>query len=733
MFWTVFAASSPRPRDGDARRGCSSPGAPAAWLGGFSTAWPRLLRLPVSLRLPDSLGVPVSLRLPVSLGLLGVLLLLTVPAVADEPVSPYRFDLPRSDGGSLHLTAPEQTSLQVVCFLGTECPLARLYGPRLQQLAERYADRVAFVGIVPNQQDSLEEIRRYRQRHNIEFPIAKDPDQSVTRFLGATRTPEVFVLDSAGRVGYQGRIDDQYQPGISRAEPTSHDLDAALTRLLSGERPEVAHRPAVGCRIAPRRTPDPTSDVTFADQVSRVLLRNCVECHREGEIGPFALTDYDEVVGWADMILEVVDNGRMPPWHAGAKGVPFENARTMSAEDRAVLHRWVEAGTPFGDASQLPSLPEKASSPDRPSSPDRLAHWRLPTPPERVYDISRKPFVVPAEGTVEYQYFVVDPGFEQDRWLSSAEVIPGNRAVVHHCIVFVRPPDGTDMREIGFLAAYVPGQEPTILPEGYARRVRAGSQFIVQMHYTPNGSEQEDLTSFGVNFVAEEDVTHEVLVVGGIEQEFEIPPRVSDHVVEGTVAWYPRDGFLLGIAPHMHVRGKSFRLSAQRGDSQQLLLDVPQYDFNWQHNYVLSEPLPLADVDRLAFRSVFDNSADNPNNPDPDEYVTWGDQTWEEMSVVFLQVARPRQQLQTPGEEAGVSPSQPAARSPDRSRPGVASQRRRAEAFAEDFLVRFDTDRDGRVSEDEVPTAFRVYQFRHTDKNRDGSLQRDELMRAALR
>ncbi len=627
-------------------------------------------------------------------------------AVADEPLPRLQFDLPGSDGESVQLWTDPEVELHVVCFLGTECPLARLYGPRLQQLADRYGQRVAFVGIVPNQQDSLEEIETYRQQHGIRFPIGKDHDQRVTQALGATRTPEVFVLDRAGLVRYQGRIDDQYQPGISRGAPTTADLATAVEQLLNGQQVEVPQTSAVGCRIAPRRIPDANSSITFADQVSRVLIRNCVECHREGEIGPFALTDYDEVVGWADMILEVIDNGRMPPWHANETHHPFKNSRRMPGADRQILHDWVEAGTPFGEAGRLPEVPPK------------VAGWRLPDPPDQVFAMSEQAYVVPAQGTVEYQYFVVDPGFETDRWLSAAEVIPGNPSVVHHCIVFVRPPDGGNMREIGFLSAYVPGQDPMILPPGYARRVRAGSHFVLQMHYTTNGRQQTDLTKFGVTYVPEESVSHEVFVSGGIEQDFEIPPHADNFGIEGLVNWFPKEGELLSIAPHMHVRGKSFQLFAQHRDGETTLLDVPQYDFNWQHNYELSTPLPLKAVEQLRFRSTFDNSAANPNNPDPNEYVTWGDQTWEEMSVVFLQVARPRQ-------IASASPS-PSAKSEARAQRQAA-----AEKFASDFLRRFDKDQDARVSRSEVPTAFRIYQFRYTDTNDDGMLDAGELAAAA--
>ncbi len=615
-------------------------------------------------------------------------------------------------GGPLRIQSPSPHHFTVLCFLGTECPLARLYGPRLQRLAQRYSERVSFVGICSNQQDSLRKFRHYGQQHGIGFPLGMDYDQEAMRRFHVTRTPEVIVIDSQGRVRYQGRIDDQYLPGVARPEPTTADLRAALDALLVGQEVTIAKTNAVGCLIAPKREPDPDATVTFANQVSRVLNQQCVQCHREGEIGPLGLTDYDQVIGWADMILEVVDDGRMPPWHAAEGDVELENARKMTADQRQLLHDWVAAGTPFGDPADLPTAVMAATD------------WHLPQSPDLVVPMREKPFIVPAEGTVDYQYFVVDPGFESEQWVSAAEVIPGNRGVVHHCIVFLRPPDGTRMQEIGFLSAYVPGQEATIMPAGYGRRIPAGSQFVFQMHYTPNGTPQSDISKIGLVFAPADSITHEVLVLGGIEQDFEIPPHDSSHTVTGDVGHFPRDAELMAIAPHMHVRGKSFELIAEQAERTRTLLRVPRYDFNWQHNYRLAQPLPLADIQRIQFRCTFDNSSKNPSNPDPTQYVTWGDQTWEEMSLVFLQIARPLQRENTADQDDQQQ----------RERQEMERQRRQADAeqFADQFIRRFDRDGDGQVSKTEVPTAFYLFQFRNVDQDKDGLLTREELIKAAL-
>ncbi|MCG8650272.1 MAG: redoxin domain-containing protein [Pirellulales bacterium] len=626
------------------------------------------------------------------------------------------FSLPTGDGGEVSLFADVEADFHVVCFLGTECPLARVYGPRLQRMADEFATRgVRWIGVNSNVQDSMEELAEYVRQHGIRFPVAKDYDRGVAVNFGATRTPEVFVIDRGGNIRYQGRIDNQYQPGIARSEANQHDLRNAVEELLAGKpvsRPNVA---AVGCLISlPRKqsaSDSPVADVTFCNQVIRVLQKHCVECHRDGEIGPFTLDDYDEVVGWADMSLEVIDQGRMPPWHASADVGKFANARHMSEADKRVLRQWVEAGTPYGRAEDLPPPPRYVEG------------WRLREPPHAVYAMSDRAFEIPAEGTVEYQYFVVDPGFKQDKWISGAEVIPGNRSVVHHCIAFTRPPDGSDIRDIGMLAAYVPGQHSANLPAGYARRVPAGSKIVFQMHYTPTGKPERDVTKLGLVFTAAEQVTHEVFAIGGIEHEFEIPPHAGNHVVAGDVGWFPKEGELLSITPHMHLRGKSFQMSAETEQGETKLIEVPQYDFNWQHNYELSDPLPLKEVKALKFAATFDNSESNPTNPDPTEYVTWGDQTWQEMAVLFLGVARPIK------KEAN-KPSEPSEEEIAKALELEAKIRRQAEAFADQYIKRHDKNGDGAVTSHELPKAVR--RFGYLDHNNDDHVSRDELISEAF-
>lgn len=623
----------------------------------------------------------------------------------------YRFFGTAIDNRSVSV-APDQATLTVVVFLGTECPLARLYGGRLQRIADEFAaDGLQVVGVMSNRQDSNDDIRAYVAENGVRFPVLKDDLNVIADAYGADRTPEVFLLSASLELLYRGRIDDQYKPGVTRDAPTREDLRMAIEETLAGQAVSVAKTTAPGCLIGRVKSADPVvpTALTWSEHIRPILETHCMECHRAGEIAPFAMTDYEEVLGWGETMLEVIDDGRMPPWHADPAIGHFANERHMPQSDIAALREWVHGGMPQGPPTDQPERRWADNG------------WLFSRQPDAVFAMSDRPYRVPAEGTVEYQYFVVDPGFDEDTWVTSAQVLPGNRSVVHHAIVFIRPPDGGQFRGVGWLTAYVPGQRSIALPDGYARRVPAGSKLVFQMHYTPNGAAQTDLTQVGIMTEEESAITHEVFTVIGIDQEFEIPPRTAEHRVSAELDWFPQRGTLLGIMPHMHYRGRSFEFRAtRRGGGEETLLRVPRYDFNWQHVYELADPLPLSTVDSLSFTATFDNSAENPFNPDPSEWVTWGDQTWEEMAVVFCQVAQPRTLSRAPDESADiVTDAQRAARD------------RAIAAFVEDFFSEVDTDGDGVVRRSEAPTVIREFYFSRYDRDGDFRITRQEVRAVA--
>ena len=521
----------------------------------------------------------------------------------------------------------------VIVFLGTECPLALQYAPRLTQLSERFADRgVAFIGINANQQDSITELAAYAKTHDIKFPLLKDVGNRVADQLGAVRTPEVFVVDQQRVVRYWGRIDDQYVVGRQRKAANRNDLALALEEMLGGKDISQPVTDVQGCKIGRVREAKTAAQVTYTKDIAPLLNQRCVECHRAGEIAPFALTSFAEASGWADTLLEVVRENRMPPWHADPKYGHFSNDRRLSDDEKQLLTAWVEAGMPEGAAADLPAPPTFTEG------------WRLPRVDQVVY-MSDEEFDVPAEGTVDYKYFVVDPGFTEDKWVQGAECRAGNRAVVHHIILGTKGGRGQRGKsgrfESGFLSATAPGAHPLVLGDGMAKLVPAGSKFVFQMHYTPNGSPQKDRSSVGLMFADPATVRKEVATLAVDTMLLLIPPRVSNHRLE---AWHTfrRDTMLLSFFPHMHLRGKSFRYEASYPDgTSEILLDVPHYDFAWQQTYRLAEPKLLPKGTRLRCIAHYDNSTENIANPNPNALVHWGEQTWDEMLMGFIDITTP--------------------------------------------------------------------------------------------
>ena len=540
------------------------------------------------------------------------------------------FTLDDYRGRARSLADWSDAKLVVVAFLGTECPLANLYVPRLAELAGQFESRgVVFVGINSNQQDSLTEVASHAQRHRVPFAVLKDPANTIADRFGAVRTPEVFVLDGDRVVRYWGRIDDQYGIGYQKPEITRNDLQLAIEELLAGKSVSEPTTKAAGCLIGRVHRPEPSGDVTYSNQIVGLLKQRCVECHHEGQIAPFSLTSYDEVVGWAEMIREVIHERRMPPWLAAKGHGEFKNDPSLSQAEIDLIDRWVDNGCPPGDLSAATPLADHAEG------------WGI-SEPDQIFYQSDQPFTVPAEGVVSYQYYEVDPGFTEDRWIQEAEVKAGNPAVVHHVIVFIQAPGGD--RFGAPQMAFAPGMTPRRFEKGQAICIPAGSKLIFQNHYTPNGTEQSDRSYVGFVYADPSTVTHEV--VGGScgDLSFKIPPNDGDYEIVARKLFL-RDVTLLGMNPHMHLRGKSFRYELELpGGKREVLLDVPRYDFNWQLWYMLNEPKHIPRGSRMICTAHFDNSSENLANPDPGQEVIWGEQTWDEMMFGFYSTIRPREE-----------------------------------------------------------------------------------------
>jgi peroxiredoxin len=539
-----------------------------------------------------------------------------------EPVADFTLSDYLGSSHSLHDWSDKRAI--VVAFLGTECPMANLYGERLQKMADQYADQgVQFVGIDSNRQDSLEKIAHYAQTHKISFPLLKDPGNRVADQFGADRTPHVFLLDGERSIRYSGRIDDRFGVGFARGEAKHEYLATALGEVLAGKAVTEPVTAAIGCYIGRVERAPPHGELTYTKHIAPILNANCVKCHRSGEVAPIALTSYDEVVGWGETIVEVTQNRRMPPWHANPEYGHFANDARLPDNDRETIKHWVDNGMPEGDPADLPEPPKF------------IAGWRIDKP-DLIYEMPEE-YNVPADGVVPYQYFELKEKPKEDLWIRAAEMRPGNSAVMHHLILFYVRPDQKDVRGEDALtqgiATFAPGMPAMNLPEGWALYIPAGSRLIFQAHYTPNGSPQTDRSRVGLVLVDPHSVTHPLARISGENHDFEIPPGDSNYRAE-TTERVGEDMLLYALTPHMHFRGKSFRFTARYPDgTQEVLLDVPRYDFNWQNSYQLDELKPLPAKTEVLMEAHYDNSAENLSNPDPAKSVRWGDQTFEEMMI----------------------------------------------------------------------------------------------------
>jgi len=374
------------------------------------------------------------------------------------------------------------------------------------------------------------------------------------------------------------------------------------------------------------------SAVTFSRDVAPVLYERCVECHRKGEVAGIAFTSYKEVRPWAKSIKERILTRTMPPWLADPHYGQFRNDRRLTQKETDTIVAWVNAGAPEGDARDMPSMPQYADG------------WNIGKP-DAVFDIGTD-FDVPAEGVVAYKYFRVPTNFTEDKWIQAAEIRPDKRAAVHHIIVFIQEPGGQGGTIGGegsnLLVGYAPGEQPVQFKPGTAKLVKAGSTFLFQLHYTPNGKAVKDRSYVGLRF-ANEPPKYRAVTGRAMNIGLKIPPNDPNYEVKSSFT-ARQDLQLIGFMPHMHLRGKDFKYTVVFPDGKdEVLLSVPKYDFNWQLSYELKAPLNLPKGTRIDCVAHYDNSTNNKYNPDPTKEVKWGDQTWEEMMIGWFTYTVPAQ------------------------------------------------------------------------------------------
>jgi peroxiredoxin len=591
-------------------------------------------------------------------GLLGLALILPGVVTSTKGAVPERTVLKPMggpDGRVVQLSAPKGGASALI-FYSSECPISNAYSPTLNRLVEEFpAASFRLVGVCVDPDLTAADVAAHAKDFGLKFPVVHDKDIAVATQVGATITPEAFVFDDQGRVRYHGRIDDQFAARQKRnLNPMTRELHDAIAAVLAGRPVPVAEVPAVGCPIS--RPVKSSSRPTYSGEVAAILEKNCLECHRRGQVGPFALETYEQARKRADDIAAVAEDRRMPPWKAAPQDYPkFKHDRSLATGEIATLVAWADTGAPLGDSTRPASAPPSAGE------------WALGTP-DLVIEMPAD-FAVPADGDDIYRCFVIPSRLAEDRYISAIEYQPGNRRVVHHMLGYVdtrgqaRKRDEADegpgyscfsgpgIEIHGDLGGWAPGNQPSRLPDGVGRFLPRDSDVVVQLHYHPSGKPETDRSRIGLHF-ARTPVKQTLHWSAAVKFDLKIP--AGDPNFEARAEWpIPVDVEALGVTPHMHMIGRDMRMWVAFPDGRnQDLINILDWDFGWQNTYFFEQPITLPKGTVLKLVAHFDNSEGNPRNPNkPPKVVTWGEATTDEMCIGFIALTKKGQDLTQPGEK----------------------------------------------------------------------------------
>jgi len=526
-------------------------------------------------------------------------------------------------------------------FLSKSCPLAKRYTQRLNRLHEEFSREVSskagitVLGVFSNAEDDRTDVVEHAQAMKIAFPVVKDWNGYVAKHLGAQMTPQAIVVDAAGVIRYRGSIDDnRYENRVKKRY-----MQDALVALTGDKEITTKVTKCLGCTIH-LNEPSEIVAVTYTQHIARVLQDNCQTCHRDGQVAPFALTNYEEAKTWAAEINAYSQARLMPPWKAEPNFGEFQHDKRMSEDELKLLDRWCTEKTPLGPESAMPPTPKY---------PDV---WALGEP-DHIVQMPEE-YTIGPEGEDIYRHFIVPTDFDKPMFVEATDVIPGNRLTVHHVIAYVdnsgkaRKLDAADpgpgysrFGDVGFdpvsvLGGWVPGTEPTRTPEGTGFWLPAGADVVLQVHYYRTGVEEKDRTKVGLYF-SKHPKPATIRMGIAINTKFEIPAGAARHPVNAR--WRIKESvYAISVTPHMHLIGKDMKVAAKlpNGDSNPLVW-IKDWDFNWQLSYHFLKPMLLPEGTVVQMNSHFDNSSDNPNNPNsPPKPVRWGEKTTDEMSIAFV-------------------------------------------------------------------------------------------------
>lgn len=579
------------------------------------------------------------------------------------PIHPAILVLPALAAPFAFASAPAKPALEtkaapvasLYLFVSPDCPIANRYASRYVDLSRDYVGRGVAITIVYSGGDAAFDdaaFAKWAKTRNLQsLARVRDTNGSLAKRLHATTTPQAILTNASGETKYMGRIDDNADTSLV----TRSDTRLALDAVLSGKPVVEARTQAFGCAIelpqVAKKTAMPTG-MTYAREVAPILNKNCVSCHREGDAAPFPLDNYKSAKQWSAAIKSYTAARKMPPFKADPHfGGPFDDQRVLTPKEIATLAAWHDTGAPSGDLKTAPAPPAP-----------RTSEWELGTPnmvvsPSRAYTLD-------ADGGDVYRDFAVGQPFVEDTYVKAMEFLPGNRAVVHHMIVYIdltgatvaekegKSPDGqpgwqvsgagSGVKTWDWGAGWAPGMNAALLRPGMAVKVPKGARLVLQVHYHKSGKPETDKPRVALHYAKPTETITDILRVAALGNPMlRLKPNVADNEVKATMI-LPYDATVHSVLPHMHYLGKTMTVTALTPEGVSLpIVKITDWEFNWQMTYRYQKPIRLPKGTRLNLVATYDNTADNPFQPSqPPIEVGFGEETTDEMCFAFIGLTR---------------------------------------------------------------------------------------------
>ncbi|MBT8256322.1 MAG: redoxin domain-containing protein [Bacteroidia bacterium] len=549
--------------------------------------------------------------------------------IADSRTNDYAL---YDQNGDFHRLSRYNDHNAIVLWVqGNGCPIVRNALNDFHEIVQEFGPKgFQFFMLNSNLQDNREKIRAEAEAYNFQVPVLVDSAQLLADELNITLTAEAIVLHPTTReILYRGPINDRLDYEALKDNASRNYLSEALIAVLARKLPKEKQKMAKGCKVTRLSSLEKNETLTYTRDIAPLLIDHCIRCHREGGIAPWAMTDYATITGWSSMMREVLISKRMPPWKADPEVGEFENSFALHDSNARKIMRWIDAGIPAGEGNDpLAALPAYEQS------------WKYGEP-DLIMTLNEE--TIPADRLIPYRYQDLELGLAKDTWLKGVEIQPGNPKTVHHVVLTntetnkqspitnrpARP--WTD----NYIALAGGVDQATLFPEDTGVFLPKDTKLTMQIHYTPTGKIEKDRTRVGFYF-HDSIPKMEFLALSPSNVQFVIPPYAKNAALS-IADTINRDIQIHYVVPHMHYRGKSIKMFVELPDgNKQPLISVADYSFNWQWLYKLKEPVFVPKGSRILVEGIYDNSYQNPLNPDPSQELRYGIQSTDEMLIGFF-------------------------------------------------------------------------------------------------